>query len=147
MKLSRYKDGLWGYAKPDAVYFKDLAVQDEDGNRYSAHFTTSEADLLAEGYELVHVDEMIRRSEEHYTSDVVEIDEDRWMDALEVLPPGDWIRTGDAESFYCAEFLSGNVTAQYVRLGSKHYCYNAVVEGHADRIKRVLASAAYKETV
>lgn len=143
MKLSQYKDGLWGYAKPEAPRFKDIAVQDEDGNRYSSQFKIPESDLLAEGYELVHADEMIRRSEAYYTSDVVEIDEDRWWEALEVLPPGDWVRTGESESFYCIEFLSGRVTAHYVRIGEKYYCYNAPLEDHTDRIKRVMASAAY----
>lgn len=137
MKFYKYKDGLYGYARRLDHNFRDLAVQDEAGNRYGGYGKRPEAELLADQYELVHASVMVARSEAYHTTPPVEITEARFMDALEDMPPGDFQRTYEVSSFYCVEFLSGDVTTHYVRLGHRFFCYNAVLEPHEKRIQRV----------
>ena len=50
-----------------------------------------------------------------------EITEEKWIYALEVLPPMDWVRHQGSESFKMSELTSGNLTAIYCRVGDKYY--------------------------
>jgi len=53
-----------------------------------------------------------------------EITEDRWMYALEVLPPCRWTRDAEGERFYVSELLYGDVASWYVRLGDRYFEIN-----------------------
>lgn len=48
----------------------------------------------------------------------VEITRERFIQALEVLPPLRWIQEPGYNSFLMSEFMSGNYTNQYVRYGT-----------------------------
>ncbi|MCH8247061.1 MAG: hypothetical protein IH951_11715 [Bacteroidetes bacterium] len=50
-----------------------------------------------------------------------EIDVDRWEYALGVLPPKQWHRAGGWESFKISELTAGDITACYVRIGSRYF--------------------------
>lgn len=54
----------------------------------------------------------------------VEISEERFVEALEVLPPNQWRTIGDEESFKMCEHLSGAVTRIYARLGKRFFSFN-----------------------
>lgn len=50
-----------------------------------------------------------------------EITREKFWQMLEVLPPMNWTRKGDFESFLMSEFTSGSFTEQYARRGEKYY--------------------------
>lgn len=56
-----------------------------------------------------------------YRKDVVEITEERFMDALNVLPPVGWVTRAGVESFRISERIWGNITDIYARLGSRYF--------------------------
>lgn len=58
---------------------------------------------------------------ERYKQDVVEVDEARFMDALNVLPPVVWTTKAGVESFRISERLWGNLTDIYARLGDRYF--------------------------
>lgn len=51
----------------------------------------------------------------------VEVTEERFHDALNVLPPCKWTGPGTSESFYVSERIAGNVVSWFVRNGEKFY--------------------------
>lgn len=53
-----------------------------------------------------------------------EITKDRWMYALEVLPPCRWTRDKDGERFYVSELIYCNVASWYVRIGRRFFEIN-----------------------
>jgi len=49
------------------------------------------------------------------------ISAERFMEALECLPPVNWVREGSTQSFKMSERINGRVTSIYVRLGSEYF--------------------------
>lgn len=47
-----------------------------------------------------------------------QVDEDRWWEMLEVLPPGNWTRRKDSESFMVIECQTANLYTWMVRVGA-----------------------------
>lgn len=66
---------------------------------------------------IVSVEQAYQRQQDAAKTPVEEITERKWTYALEVLPPMAWRNTGTRESFKMSEFVVGDVTAIYVRLG------------------------------
>lgn len=50
-----------------------------------------------------------------------EITEERFWDMLEVLPPHDWKRTADGESFKMCERTSGDITAIFAKVDGRYW--------------------------
>lgn len=66
-------------------------------------------------------DFVLQKEASYLAEPPVEVDLERWIDALEVLPPARWVRMGSEESFQMSEHLCGRVTTCYVRIG-RRYC-------------------------
>ena len=58
---------------------------------------------------------------EHYRTDVSEISEERFNDALNVLPPVGWTTRQGVESFRISERIWGSITDIYARLGDRYF--------------------------
>lgn len=58
---------------------------------------------------------------ERYSKDVSEVSEERFMEALNVLPPVGWTTRNGVESFRISERLWGNITDIYARLGERYF--------------------------
>lgn len=56
-----------------------------------------------------------------YKTGIVEVDEARFMDALNVLPPVGWTTKAGVESFRLSERIWGNITDIYARLGARYF--------------------------
>lgn len=54
----------------------------------------------------------------------MEITEDQFIEALEVLPPNQWRTVGNEESFKMSEHLSGGITRIYARIGERFFSFN-----------------------
>jgi len=53
-----------------------------------------------------------------------EIDADTFMKTLEVLPPNDWQRNGNTESFKLCERLIGDISLICVRIGKRYFSFH-----------------------
>lgn len=129
-----------GFAKPGERHLKDSVVEYlETGELFSMITRQSVAELKAEGYEVVNVEEFTAELEKSLTTPPKRISRSDYMNALEVLPPHGWTNNGDSESFYMSEFYSGRVTSHYVRVGKDYFEFMApVMSNHTDRIRYVL---------
>lgn len=58
---------------------------------------------------------------ERYRKDVSEITEERFNDALNVLPPVGWTTRRGVESFRISERIWGSITDIYARLGDRYF--------------------------
>lgn len=83
--------------------------------------------------------------EDAVRSDPMPISEEQYWDALECLPPLDWVVGSHAESFKMVERYSGRMTNIYARLGRTYWCFMDVdTLPHLEIIAKVRA-AAHKE--
>lgn len=89
--------------------------------------------------------EAAKRIEDHYRSEPIEIDAEKWDYALNVLPPHDWQHTSNGESFKMIERLTGNITAIYVTLNKRYFTFNDTIRlPHDECCRKVFESEAYK---
>lgn len=66
---------------------------------------------------VIHFDLWLREKEDRYLAcGIREIDAAAYDDALNVLPPLQWVHRDGVERFCMSEFTSGNITNQYARL-------------------------------
>lgn len=78
-----------------------------------------------------------------YKSGLVEVDEARFMDALNVLPPVGWTTKAGVESFRISERIWGNITDIYARLGHRYFKLGDHIRMPASTVaERVAAFAA-----
>lgn len=56
-----------------------------------------------------------------YRKDVSEVSEERFMDALNVLPPVGWTTRNGVESFRISERLWGNITDIFAQCGTRYF--------------------------
>ena len=54
----------------------------------------------------------------------MEISEDKYDDALGVLPPEYWRTFDGVNIFRMMEYLTGNITAHYARYERRYFCAN-----------------------
>lgn len=75
-----------------------------------------------------------------YCSDWREISEETWDDALNVLPPEKWETVRGVDIFRMCEYLTGNITAHYAKLGGKFFARNCQTsETYDDLVEQVAA--------
>lgn len=66
--------------------------------------------------QIMDIETAIKSMEEAYKTNPIQISEDDFDEALNVLPPMKWVRLGNAESFMSPEMYSGNITAIYASI-------------------------------
>lgn len=109
---------------PGETNIVDL-IHPDDG--LTLHFKESAAEVQGRypGAERMAFDEAWKLADAagsaRYRQDVTEIDEARFMDALNVLPPVGWTTKAGVESFRVSERLWGNLTDIYARLGDRYF--------------------------
>jgi hypothetical protein len=123
----------------------DTAHQGEDGELRSDVNKQTLAEMRARfGYEMVQVGELedvARASEDAVRTAPVEVNEERWMDMLEVLPPLKWTGRGGTESFRISEMTYNSVTTTFVRIGKRYFeMSERVTVTHEDLVAAVRAA-------
>lgn len=74
---------------------------------------------------LIHVSEAILIMEEANIDKVAKpISKEQFWDALECLPPQNWVRREFTESFKMCEYLTGQITSIYVRIGKEYFTFH-----------------------
>ncbi len=77
-----------------------------------------------DSHEILSTDEFMVRQDKHqrekYLTPAEEITEEQFYDMLEVLPPMNWHTDSEGiDKFMMCEFYTGDITAQYARIGDK----------------------------
>lgn len=67
--------------------------------------------------------EVVEKQEDLLRTAPEMIAEDRWMEALEMLPPSNWVRQGQSESFKFAEHYTGRITSIYARVCGTYWTF------------------------
>lgn len=73
--------------------------------------------------ELVEADPWYIAKEKALCTEPAPVTFEKWWEMLEVLPPQNWQRGKNCESFEMSEHTSGRITEVYVRLGRHYYAY------------------------
>lgn len=106
----------------------DLAIEQEDGTLIGM-YSHETVDQLGQRYPGIFIDTLensVKRQEDAHKTAPVEITEAQFYEALECLPPINWIHKGDSETFKMSEFVSGRITGIYARIGKRHFRFNDV---------------------
>jgi hypothetical protein len=153
MSTSKHKDPIF-FLDPDretgqAHRIIDHAVFSETAQAYTTHAGQT-LEAMQERYPGLKVgdfDDIMRARESFYRElGVYEIDEETFMDALECLPPLDWVRKGYIESFKLSELITGNIAWIYCRVGSRFFRFYDEVslspEGIARRLDKGIQAIA-----
>lgn len=75
-----------------------------------------------------------------YITDPIEIDEDRYMEMLEILPPMNWI----GGTFMLCEFSFGNYTEIFCKIGKRYFEFSDSASlKEAEIIEKVMISSAF----
>ena len=103
--------------------------------------------LLTEefGPDLIILDyaEAYRRYEQSYVTTPQQISEANFTYWLECLPPQDWVRDADGESFKVGELVAGSIATICVNQNDKFYAFQDTVRTrHRDCCKRVADAIA-----
>lgn len=112
-----------------------------DGQWLSS-YTRQTQEQLAEQYGevcMMGIRECTAGREAFVITEAKEIDQTRYMDMLEVLPPLDFVNTGRTSSFKMSEMYSGNITTIFVRVAGRYFEFkDRVTLTHSEILSRVL---------
>lgn len=121
----------------------DEAIKQSDGS-YLGRFSGKTLEQMRERYPTIAIAdvkdiEVLR--EEMLRSEPVPCTEEQFNDALECLPPVDWINAAGYETFKLEERFSGRITDIYVRSGEFFYSFKDIdTLTHSEIIERVQQS-------
>jgi len=74
-----------------------------------------------EAFEAMAWKDFLERQRRYYLREPEEITPEHWEESLGMLPPLHWEVACGVERFLCCEFLDGNYTRQYARLGTRYF--------------------------
>lgn len=103
----------------------DGVCTDEAGAIYGLYSGQSLADLNRRypGAKVTAIDEYTQAHDAALITAPRPISAEDYQQALEVLPPLDWVRRGDFECFKFVERYSGSITNLYARLGNRYWTF------------------------
>lgn len=128
MTLNQFKEPVF-FLDPDRQTGQshriiDQAIFNEKVQAYTTYGGQTLEAMQARypGLKVGDFDDIMSAKEAFYRElGVYEIDEETFMDALECLPPLDWVRKGYVESFKLSELITGNIAWIYCRLGTRFF--------------------------
>ena len=103
-----------------------IDIMQPDGKSQYARETIEQIKARYPGAEVWDFDAAIEHKENALKSAPEEITEEQFIEALEVLPPEDWQRTAEGQSFKMCERTSGRITAIYAEVNGKFYTMSNV---------------------
>lgn len=98
-------------------------------------FSRKTVDELALKYgqlDVVTLDEMATRVKERFSTPPKPITKERFWQLLEVLPPSRWRSTGNSESFFVPEALTGTIHTVCVRIGKSYFSMDRCVASESN---------------
>ena len=96
----------------------------EDNKKYDLKYWTNRIEKEKNRiYKVTTFKEFEKLQREYYINKpLIEISEEEYNDALNVLPPLKWCTINGIEEFLMSEFYTGVYTTQYARYNNKYYC-------------------------
>jgi hypothetical protein len=114
-----------------------------------AHYsgeTLEQIRLRHPGAALGEWDDIYAEIEASCKTEPLEINEDEFLKALNVLPPVRWTQRSDSESFKISERLYGSITAIYARLGDRYYTFSDhIALPHDEVVSRITQMLRVRE--
>lgn len=92
-----------------------------NGLGFFSHQSQAELETRYGPLQIISADEAAEIAVQKAISPPVEVSEETFQDALDVLPPLRWFRGGHTESFRICEAISGTVHTALVRVGSRYF--------------------------
>lgn len=102
------------------------SVNQETGKGTYSGETLEEIKLRYPNVVVMDIDAFRTLREDAAKSTPVQISEESYFDALECLPPLDFVHRGGAESFKMVERYVGRITSVYARIGTTYWSFNDV---------------------
>jgi hypothetical protein len=96
------------------------------GLTYHFRQTLEQVQARCPGAYLTDFESWNAAKEKALCSATTEIDEEKFMEMLEVLPPQRWQRGPQCESFELSEHTSGRVTSIYVRIKDRYFTFQGI---------------------
>lgn len=129
----------------------DFAIERADGvtvSQLQGH-TLEEVQARSPGAEIMTYREAVALIEAGCKTEPRQIDREDFDYALNVLPPMQWVRGGEYESFMMSERTNGKVTGIYARAGATYWKFEDVCTmSHTEIITKVRKAVdAQRETV
>lgn len=113
--------------RPDGLGVYSGKTQAELAEEYKGEVVVMESDAA----QALH--------EAKYIEAPKEITEAQFWYWLEVLPPCQWVRRHDSESFHMSEFTTGQITRIVVRIGTRYFDFEDTYKlTHEERVQRCL---------
>ena len=91
--------------------------------------------------EEMHIDKATALTNDFYRTPPMRTTKQAWQDALDVLPPRNYVVQGSTASFKMSEMLCGDITRVYCRLGENYFYFNGEVRLTHDAIVEMCADA------
>jgi hypothetical protein len=135
MKLKNDQCGTYRVIyKPGELHLQSITFICEDTNservRYTGGKTLAEymGDKAGQGFEVMPYEMAAPMMEAaqiaKYCKPWREITEKDWWDNLEVLPPEKWRTVRGVEIFRMSEYISGNITGHFAKIGKRYFSAN-----------------------
>ena len=120
----------------------DQAIMCKDG-KYRGLYGGKTAEELQDEYpgaRLEDLETFAARADDSYRTKPARCTQEAFWYALEVLPPEDWTRAGNAESFKMSERTSGSITRIYAQIGEECWTFeDSFTLTHAEIMQRIQA--------
>lgn len=113
---------------PGETNIIDTVVKNKEG-QYIGEFSREVLSDVAKRYpgaEIGEFDIVLANIEKLLITDPIKITEEEYGDALDVLPPENWVVVKGSESFKMCEYTSGRVTAIFARRGSLYFTFQDI---------------------
>jgi len=110
---------------PRVVYIPSThTVQDfiaPNGVTFYGRKTLEQCQAEHPGAVVMDADEAYALHEARFTNPVSETTEERFINALECLPPGKWGHYQGGEAFYVTERITGNIVSWYFKVAGRYF--------------------------
>lgn len=125
---------------PGQPWVIDFVEQQPDGSCVAAATGQTQEQIAAvsPGVILCTYAEARKQIESRAKSEPKPISEEDFTFALNCLPPMDWRHDANGESFKMSEFITGNVTSIYARMGNTYWMLDDVCTlSHREILERI----------
>lgn len=110
---------------PSAKYTQIVDIVNADERGLYTNMTKEELEVEYGGpVQVMTDDEAVVLVEQAATTQPVTIDQERFIDLLECLPPSKWHTFPGAEAFHICERITYNIVTWCVRIGKEYFSFN-----------------------
>ncbi len=121
-------------------------VHPKTGHAAFSGDTLKELEARYPSIKLGSFEKCVEWSENYHRKPVTHSTEAQFWEMLEVLPPEDWHRYPEEESFKMMEYISGSITSIYACVDSSYYrLADSYTLPHTEIVKRCRAFAARRK--